>query len=147
MRSRAAGTKAGQLAWRMDLPRNSFVDGRRVALRGEYSRFRWFAVRRLPEAASAANTSSCPAPQSSAVSVCPSLQAQFAGRWDITVTNGDDMVSGNIAAITPKEMAAAAPSGEASVGLAIRTAATWLGIGVANVVTALHPELVVLGGL
>lgn len=57
-----------------------------------------------------------------------------------------EMVSGNIGAITPKEMAAAARAGEQSVAQAIHTAATWLGIGVANVVTSLHPELVVLGG-
>jgi glucokinase len=57
-----------------------------------------------------------------------------------------DMVSGNIGAITPKEMAAAARAGEESVAVAIRNAATWIGIGVANVVTVLHPELVVLGG-
>ena len=57
-----------------------------------------------------------------------------------------EMVSGNVAAITPKEMGAAARAGDAAVREAITRAATWLGIGVANLVTALHPELVVLGG-
>lgn len=57
-----------------------------------------------------------------------------------------DIVSGNVAAVTPKEMGIAARAGERSVQEAIVTAATWLGIGVANIVTAIHPELVVLGG-
>jgi len=57
-----------------------------------------------------------------------------------------EIVSGNVAAITPKEMGDAARAGETSVHEAIVTAATWLGIGVANVVTAIHPELVVLAG-
>lgn len=48
--------------------------------------------------------------------------------------------------ISPKEMAQAAASGDAAVHEALRRAAGWIGIGVANVVSALHPELVVLGG-
>ena len=57
-----------------------------------------------------------------------------------------EMVAGNIAAVTPKEMGAAALAGDSAVRDAIGRAATWLGIGIANIVTALHPELVVLGG-
>jgi glucokinase len=57
-----------------------------------------------------------------------------------------DLVSGNIAAVTPKEMGAAARSGDAAVCQAIQRAASWLGIGVANVITTRAPELVVLGG-
>lgn len=57
-----------------------------------------------------------------------------------------EMVSGNVSAITPKEMGAAARGGDTAVRDAITRAAGWLGIGVANLVTALHPELVVLGG-
>lgn len=57
-----------------------------------------------------------------------------------------DMVSGNPASVTPKEMAAAARAGDDAVGDAIERTATWLGIGVANLVTTLHPDLVILGG-
>lgn len=57
-----------------------------------------------------------------------------------------EMVGGNTSTVTPKEMAAAARAGDVAVGAAIARAANWLGIGVANVITALHPDLVVLGG-
>lgn len=49
-------------------------------------------------------------------------------------------------AVTPKEMAAAAEAGDTAVREAILRAARYLGIGVANMATALHPQLVVLGG-
>jgi glucokinase len=48
--------------------------------------------------------------------------------------------------VSPKEMAEAAAAGDAAVGDALRRAAGLIGIGVANVVTTLHPDLVVLGG-
>jgi glucokinase len=57
-----------------------------------------------------------------------------------------EMVSGNAGAVTPKEMGAAARAGDRAVGEAITQAATWLGIGIANMVTAVAPDLVVLGG-
>ena len=57
-----------------------------------------------------------------------------------------EMISGNPAAVTPKEMGAAARAGDIAVREAIVRTATWLGIGVANMVTALHPQIVVLGG-
>jgi glucokinase len=57
-----------------------------------------------------------------------------------------EMVNGEAGAITPKEMGAAARAGDSAVRDAITRAANWLGIGVANMVTALHPDLVVLGG-
>ena len=57
-----------------------------------------------------------------------------------------EMVAGNPGAVTPKEMGAAARAGDGAVREAITTIATWLGIGIANVVTILHPDLVVLGG-
>ena len=57
-----------------------------------------------------------------------------------------EMVSGNAGAVTPKEMGAAARAGDTAVREAITRTATWLGIGIANMVTALHPDLVVLGG-
>jgi glucokinase len=55
-------------------------------------------------------------------------------------------VDGDAGRITPKELAAAAADGDKAVCDAIARAANYLGIGVANVVTILHPDLVVLGG-
>jgi glucokinase len=57
-----------------------------------------------------------------------------------------EMVSGNVSSVTPKEMGAAARAGDLAVGDVIARTATWLGIGIANLVTALHPDVVVLGG-
>ena len=57
-----------------------------------------------------------------------------------------EIVGGDLAAVNPKTMAQAAQAGEESIKAAIETAAGYLGIGVANLVTALHPDLVVLGG-
>ncbi|MBS0202148.1 MAG: ROK family protein [Planctomycetes bacterium] len=54
-----------------------------------------------------------------------------------------DLVSGNPALVTPREMLAC---GDESTREAISRAAQYLGIAVANVVTVLHPDLVVLGG-
>lgn len=55
-------------------------------------------------------------------------------------------VLGNAAAVTPSEMAAAAEAGDFAVREAITRAARFLGIATANVVTILHPDLVVFGG-
>ena len=57
-----------------------------------------------------------------------------------------ELVRGEASAVTPREMAAAADAGDTRVKEAIARAASYLGIGVANVVTILHPDLVVLGG-
>ncbi len=57
-----------------------------------------------------------------------------------------DMVEGSVERLTPRLLAQAAAAGDNSVREAIVRAARLLGIGVANVVTMLHPELVVLGG-
>ena len=57
-----------------------------------------------------------------------------------------ELTEGSLDRITPREMAAAAQAGDEAVRHAIVRAAGYLGIGVANLVTALHPELVVLGG-
>jgi glucokinase len=57
-----------------------------------------------------------------------------------------EMVSGNAGAVTPREMGAAARAGDRAVREAITHAAGWLGIGVANIVTAFHPDVVVLSG-
>jgi glucokinase len=43
-------------------------------------------------------------------------------------------------------MLAAADAGDQLVREALQRAATWVGIAAANVVTVLHPDLVVLGG-
>lgn len=48
--------------------------------------------------------------------------------------------------VSPATMAAAALAGEPSVRDAFTRAGRWLGIGAANVVTVLHPDLVVIGG-
>jgi glucokinase len=57
-----------------------------------------------------------------------------------------EIVRGEASSVGPREMAMAADAGEATVREAIVRAARYLGIGAANLVTALHPELVVLGG-
>jgi len=57
-----------------------------------------------------------------------------------------EIVGGDISAVNPKTMAAAAAAGEQPITEAIERAAGYLGIGVANMVTALHPDLIVLGG-
>jgi glucokinase len=55
-------------------------------------------------------------------------------------------VAGDDSRITPKEMAAAAESGDATVEEVIARAARFLGIGISNVIVTLHPDLIVLGG-
>lgn len=56
------------------------------------------------------------------------------------------LVDGRLEQVTPAKMAQAAAEGDQAVREALTRAATYLGIGIANVVTILHPELVVLGG-
>jgi glucokinase len=57
-----------------------------------------------------------------------------------------ELTEGDASRVTPKEMAAACLAGDKMVQEAIRRAAVYLGIAIANVVTILHPELVVLTG-
>jgi glucokinase len=57
-----------------------------------------------------------------------------------------DIVGGDIGAVTTKEMAAAAARGETIVRDELVRAFEYLGIGIANVVTMLHPDVVVLSG-
>jgi glucokinase len=57
-----------------------------------------------------------------------------------------ELVDGDTNRVSPQTMASAAAAGDTRVGEALLQAARFLGIGVANVVTVLHPELVVLGG-
>jgi predicted NBD/HSP70 family sugar kinase len=48
--------------------------------------------------------------------------------------------------VTPETMAAATRDGDEATTLALIRAGEWLGIGAANMVSALHPELVVIAG-
>jgi glucokinase len=57
-----------------------------------------------------------------------------------------DLVDGDDSRVTPKTMAEAAAAGDENIRGAIVRAAQFLAIGVSNVMTALHPDLVVLGG-
>ena len=57
-----------------------------------------------------------------------------------------DLTGGNSDEVTPTLMAAAAEAGDDAVREAIQRAAGYLGIGIANIVNAIHPDLVVLGG-
>jgi glucokinase len=57
-----------------------------------------------------------------------------------------ELVEGDASRVTPREMARAAEAGDDSVREEIMRAAHYLGIGVANLVTALHPDLVVFSG-
>lgn len=56
------------------------------------------------------------------------------------------LVDGDIGKVSPREMAQAAREGDEVLAQSIRRRAGYLGIGVANVVTILHPDLVVLTG-
>ena len=57
-----------------------------------------------------------------------------------------ELVAGDAGRVTPKEMAAAARDGDQAVAEAIRRVGEYLGIGAANVVVTLHPEMIVFGG-
>ncbi len=57
-----------------------------------------------------------------------------------------ELCGGDVTKVSPANMAAAALAGEATTRAALQRAGEWLGIGVANLVSALHPELVVIGG-
>jgi glucokinase len=57
-----------------------------------------------------------------------------------------EICGGEMALVSPITMAKAAEAGEVTVRTAIERAAEWLGIGAANLVVALHPDLIVIGG-
>ncbi len=57
-----------------------------------------------------------------------------------------ELVGGDPGKVTPKEMAQAAAEGDEAVRQAIVRAARFLGIGISQVVTTLHPDLIVIGG-
>jgi glucokinase len=56
------------------------------------------------------------------------------------------LVEGDAARVSAKTMAQAAAAGDEMVREALLRAAEYIGIGASNVITALHPDLVVLGG-
>ncbi len=55
-------------------------------------------------------------------------------------------VAANAHAGSAEEVVAAARSGDAGARMAIQTAARYLGMGIANIVSLLNPEMIVLGG-
>lgn len=57
-----------------------------------------------------------------------------------------EVTGGDAAKVTPQTIAEAVRNGDEALGAEVARAAEYLGIGIANVVTAIHPELVVLGG-
>lgn len=57
-----------------------------------------------------------------------------------------ELVAGDPGRVTPRKMAQAAAEGDEAVHTVLVRAAEYLGIGVANVILVLHPQLVVLGG-
>jgi glucokinase len=57
-----------------------------------------------------------------------------------------ELCSGQMGKVSPATMGAAARAGDASVAIAIRRAAEWLGIATANLVLALHPDTIILAG-
>lgn len=57
-----------------------------------------------------------------------------------------ELCGGDVTKVSPASMAQAARAGESSVRIAIQRVAEWLGIGAANLIVALHPELIVVGG-
>ncbi len=57
-----------------------------------------------------------------------------------------ELTGGDAGRVTTKTMAEAARHGDTRIAEAITRAGEYLGIGVANVVVTLHPDLVVLGG-
>ncbi len=57
-----------------------------------------------------------------------------------------EIAGGDPENVTPREMAEAAAAGDENVVDALQRAGAYLGIGIANIVTAIHPEVVVVGG-
>ena len=57
-----------------------------------------------------------------------------------------EICEGQMGKVSPATMGAAARAGDASVAIAIRRAAEWLGIATANLMLALHADTVILAG-
>lgn len=58
----------------------------------------------------------------------------------------NELAGGNPQKVTTREIAAAARDGDKGALAAIHRSAKYLGIGIGNLIGAIHPELVVLGG-
>jgi len=58
----------------------------------------------------------------------------------------NQQIQGDLNNLSPREMALAAENGDEAVREVIREAAGYLGIAVANIVSAIHPQFIVLGG-
>jgi len=58
----------------------------------------------------------------------------------------NDLVEGDISMVTPKTMAEAANAGDEVLKATITSRSEYLGIGAANVVMIVHPEIIVLSG-
>jgi glucokinase len=57
-----------------------------------------------------------------------------------------DLVGGDAGKVTPREIAAAGNAGDPGIKDALHRIGGYLGIGAANVIVTLHPELIVFGG-
>ena len=57
-----------------------------------------------------------------------------------------EAVGGDLSAVSPRSMADAAAAGDDAVRVAIARVSAYLGVGAANMIVALHPDLVVFGG-
>lgn len=57
-----------------------------------------------------------------------------------------ELCKGDATRVSPITMAAAARAGEPAAREALERVAEWLGIGAANLIVALHPDLIVVGG-
>lgn len=57
-----------------------------------------------------------------------------------------ELVAGDVSRVTPREMVAAAEAGDEAVREALERCAEYVGIAAANVVTIIHPDLIVLAG-
>ncbi len=64
------------------------------------------------------------------------------GASELTVVAGDDL-----AGLTIPLIAAAAQHGDAVAQAALHETAVWLGVGLANLINALNPEIIVFGGI
>jgi glucokinase len=53
---------------------------------------------------------------------------------------------GDVAKVSPKTLAEAARAGEESAQVAIERVGEWLGIAAANMIVAIHPDVIVIGG-